>query len=55
MDYDATSLYPSAICDRDSVYPKIEIGFLFKPHMKDNYAEAIKNKILAKMVMSLLY
>ena len=33
MDYDATSLYSSAMWDEKSVYPKIENGFAFKPHM----------------------
>ena len=29
MDYEATSLYPSAMWDENSVYPKIETGFSF--------------------------
>ena len=33
MDYDAMFLYPSAMWDENSVYPKIETGFVFKPHM----------------------
>ena len=40
MDFDATSLYPSAMWDENSVYPKIETGFAFKPHMNDVYVEA---------------
>ena len=40
MDFDATSLYPSAMWDDESVYPKIETGFAFKPHMNDVYVEA---------------
>ena len=40
MDFDASSLYPSAMWDENSVYPKIETGFVFKPHMKDIYVEA---------------
>ena len=32
MDFDATSFYPSAMWDQNSVYPKIETGFAFKPH-----------------------
>ena len=35
MDFDATSLYPSAMWDGKSVYPKIESGFAFKPEMND--------------------
>ena len=44
MDYDATSLYPSAMWDKNSVYPKIETGFAFKPHMNDVYVEAFNNQ-----------
>ena len=29
MDYDATSFYPIAMWDENSVYPKIETGFAF--------------------------
>ena len=35
MDYDPTSLYPRAMWDENSVYPKIGSGFAFKPHMND--------------------
>ena len=44
MDFDATSLYPSAMWDENSVYPKIETGFAFKPHMNDIYVEAFNNQ-----------
>ena len=51
MDFDATSLYPrsmqrlsSAMWDEKSVYPKIETGFAFKPHMNDVYIEAFTNQ-----------
>ena len=44
MDYDATSLYPSAMWDENSVYPKIESGFAFKPHMNNVYIEAFNNQ-----------
>ena len=37
----ATSLYPSAMWDEYSVYPKIETGFAFKPHMNNIYVEAL--------------
>ena len=40
IDFDASSLYPSAMWDKTSVYPKIETGFLFKPHMNIVYVEA---------------
>ena len=45
MDFDATSLYPSAMWDENSVYPKIETGFAFKPRMNKTYVEAFNNKI----------
>ena len=35
MDFDSTSLYPSAMWDEKSVYLKIETGFALKPHMYD--------------------
>ena len=44
MDFDATSLYPSAMWDEKSVYPKIESGFAFKPSMNDVYVEAFNNQ-----------
>ena len=43
MDFDATSFYPSAMWDENSVYPKIETGFAFKPNMNDVYVEAFNN------------
>ena len=46
MDFDATSLYPSAMWDEISVYPKIEIGIAFKSDMNDVYAEAFNNQTL---------
>ena len=44
MDFDATSLYPSAMWDENSVYPKIETGFAFKPHINDVFVEAFNNQ-----------
>ena len=44
MDFDATSLYSSAMWDEKNVYPKIETGFAFKPHMIDVYVEAFNNQ-----------
>ena len=43
-DYDATSLYPSAMWDGKFVYPGIETGFAFKPDMNDNYVETFNNQ-----------
>ena len=42
--FDATSLYPSAMWDENSVYPKVETGFAFKPNMNDVYVEVFKNQ-----------
>ena len=44
MVFDATSLYPSAMWDENSVYPKIETGFAFKPHTNKTYVEAFNNQ-----------
>ena len=44
MDFDATSLYPSAMWDKISLYPKIKTGFAFKPRMNDVFVETFKNK-----------
>ena len=33
MDFDANLFYPGARWDEKSVYPKLESGFPFKPHM----------------------
>ena len=44
MGYDGNSLYPSAMWDENSVYPKIETGFAFKPNMNDVYVEAFNNQ-----------
>ena len=44
MDFDATPLYPSAIWGEIPVYPKIETGFAFKPHMNKTCVEAFSNQ-----------
>ena len=44
MCYDGNSLYPSAMWVCNSVYPKIETGFAFKPHMNKTYVEAFNKK-----------
>ena len=44
MDFDATSLYPSAKWDENSVYPKIESGFAFAPHMNYVHVKAFNNQ-----------
>ena len=40
MDFDATSLFPSAMYNKKSVYLKIETGFAFKPRMNNIFVEA---------------
>ena len=44
MDFDATSLYPSAMWVKNSVYPKIESVFALKPYMNNVYVEAFNNQ-----------
>ena len=44
MDFDATSLYPSAMWDENSVYPKVETGIVFKPHLNKTYVDAFNNQ-----------
>ena len=39
LDFDATSLYPSAKWDEKSIYTKRETGFAFKPQMNIVYVE----------------
>ena len=48
MNFDAMSLYTSAMLDEKSVHPKIESGFVFKPHMKNVYVEALQNQFSNK-------
>ena len=43
-DFDARSLNPSAMWDKNSVYPKREVAFAFRPHMIDVYVEAFNNR-----------
>ena len=44
MDFDATSLYPSAIWVENSNHPIKETGFAFKPDMNETYADAFNNQ-----------
>ena len=48
MDFDATSLDPSAMWDEKSVCPKTESGFLCKPHVNNIYVEAFNNQSFDK-------
>ena len=45
LDFDATNLYLSAMWVEMPVYPKIETGFAFKPHLNNVYAEVFNNQI----------
>ena len=51
MDFDATSLYTSALYDEKSVYPKRESGFASKPHLNNMYVEIFNNQNLTTMEM----
>ena len=44
MNYDGNSLYPSAMWDEKSNYPKIETGLAFKPHINDVYVKAFNDQ-----------
>ena len=43
-DFDAVSLYPSAMWDEKSIYPKIETGYAFKSHMNNDLVEKFNNQ-----------
>ena len=38
-DFDGNSLYPSAMWDENSIYPRIETGYVFTPDMNKNFFE----------------
>ena len=44
MDVDATTLYPSAMYDENSIYPKIESGLAFESYKKIIYVETLKTQ-----------
>ena len=44
MDFDGNGVYSSAMWDENSVSLKIEIGFVFAPHMKDVYVKAFNDQ-----------
>ena len=46
MNFDATSLYPSALYDEKSVHPKRQSGFALQPHMNDVYMEAFNSLMM---------
>ena len=44
-DFDCVSLYPSALWDPKSVYPKVETGYAFTKHMNVELVEKYNNQI----------
>ena len=50
MDFDATTPYPSAMWDENSVYPERETGFAFKPDLNDVFVEAFNNQTFNQVV-----
>ena len=43
-DFDAVSLYLSAMWDENSIYPKIETGYAFEKHMNEELVEKFNNQ-----------
>ena len=43
-DFDCTSLYPSAMWDKSSIYPKLETRYAFTPDMNDELVEKFNNQ-----------
>ena len=43
-DFDDVSLYPSAMCDENSIYPRIETGCSFTRDMNDELVEKFNNQ-----------
>ena len=49
MHFYATFLYPSAIGDDDSIYPKTKSGYAFEPDMNNEIFDKLSNKLLHKI------
>ena len=47
-DFDAVSLYPSAMWDPKSIYPKTETGYAFKREMNDERVENFNNQTFSQ-------
>ena len=47
-DFDAVSLYPSAMWDENSIYPRIETGYAFTRDMNDELVEKFNNQTFNK-------
>ena len=48
MAFDATSLYPSAMYDENSIYPKIETGYVFTEDMNDELVNEFNTQTFIK-------
>ena len=51
MDFDAVSLYPSAMWDENSIYPRIETGSAYTKDMNDELEKNLIIKLLLKEVL----
>ena len=49
-DFDCVSLYPSAMWDKASIYPRKETGYAFTPDMNDELVEKFSTQIFFKEV-----
>ena len=47
-DYDCVSLYPSALWDLNSIYPRIETGYAYRKDMNDELFEKYKNQTFTR-------
>ena len=56
-DFDAVSLYPSAMWDEKSIYPRIETGFAYTRDMNDELVEKINtgNFTLGSAILKIKY
>ena len=45
QDFDGVSLYPSAMSDPESVYPRIESGYAYNPNMNDDLVKKFNIQI----------
>ena len=47
-DFDAVSLYPSAMWDENSIYPRIETGYAYTRDMNDTLVEMFNNQTFTR-------
>ena len=47
-DFDCTSLYPSAMRDKSSLYPKIETGYAFTKDMNDELIKSFNSQTFTR-------